>query len=176
MSAQVVGNLAGIDKLLGQLQRLSPAGMKALNGQLAEEGRTLVSEQFRRQGDPQGNPWVPRNPAFGRHSGQILRDSGRFEASFATKTTSDGFEVGSNFIGARVLTQGATITPKRARFLAVPVHGGAFINGLRKQTGIAFLTKVTIPARGVLPTGDAGPIWSPRLIEVIEDFLAEVGT
>ena len=166
MSAQIVGNLAGIDRLLGQLLQLSPAGMKALNGQLAEEGRTLVSEQFRRQGDPQGNPWVSRNPAFGRQGGQILRDTGRFESSFATRATSDGFQVGSNFVGAGVLTQGATITPKKAKFLAVPKAGG----------GVAFLKKVTIPARQVLPTGEAGPIWGPRLIEVIEDFLEEIGT
>lgn len=175
MSAQIVGNLAGIDKLLGQLQRLSPAGMKALHGQLAEEGRTLVHEQFDRQGDPQGNPWKPRKRAFAGHNGQILRNTRSFENSFVPRATSDGFEVGSNFIGARVLTQGATITPKKGQFLMVPVYSGRFKGGRRAPSGVAFLRKVVIPARPVLPTAAAGPIWGPRLIEVIEDFLEEVG-
>lgn len=176
MSAQVTSNLAGIDKLLGQLQKLTPAGVKALNGQLAEEGIVLVHEQFDRQGDPQGNPWLPRNEAFSAHSGQILRNTRRFESSFVPNVKADGFEIGSNFIGARVLTQGATITPKRAKFLAVPTHAGGFVNGLRKSTGTAFLKQVTIPGRAVLPSGEAGPIWGPRLVDVIKDFLAEVGS
>jgi phage gpG-like protein len=140
-------------------------GLQDLYELLAEEGRTLVIERFEAQADPDGVPWAKRNETFGRRSGgQILRDTGRFQNSFVTETTADGFKVGSNFVGARVLTEGATIVPKRAKRLKVPLASGGF----------AFLKSAHIPGRRVIPVGDAGPIWGPRLIEVIEDYGAEV--
>jgi hypothetical protein len=143
----------------------SGGGLSDLYELLAEEGRTLVIERFEAQADPEGVPWAPRNPDFGRGSGgQILRDTDRFQNGFVAEPTADGFRVGSNFIGARVLTEGATITPKRAQRLRVPLAAGGF----------AFLKSVKIPGRRVIPVGEAGPIWGPRLTEVIEDYGAEV--
>jgi hypothetical protein len=164
---------ATFDAPTGELEALakrledaaSGSGLSDLYDLLAEEGRTLVIERFEAQADPQGVPWAPRNPDFGRGgAGQILRDTARFQNSFVAEATSDGFRVGSNFIGARVLTEGATITPKRAKRLRVPLATGGF----------AFLKSVKIPGRRVIPAGEAGPIWGPRLTEVIEDYGAEV--
>lgn len=165
MGATLDADINALGALQERLEDIASGGLSDLYEVLAETGRTLVIEQFERQGDAYGKAWEPRNEAFGRRSGgQILRDSGRFQNSFVARPTGDGFEVGSNFIGARVLTQGATILPKNGPFLAVPLRGG----------GIARLKKVTIPARGVIPTGEAGPLWGPRLIEQIEDYGAEV--
>lgn len=166
MSAEFNAPTAELDALAERLEGVGAgSGLAPLFELLAEEGRTLVVEQFERQADPDGVPWWPRDPAFGRGpGGQILRDTGRFQNSFVAEPTSDGFRVGSNFIGARVLTEGATITPKRAKRLRVPLAGGGFL----------FLKSVHIPGRRVIPVGEAGPIWGPRLVETIEDFGAEV--
>lgn len=165
MPAEFTAATEQLDELRQRLERASSNGLRELYELLAEEGRTLVVEQFERQGDPYGNAWAPRKAAFGRRTGgQILRDTARFQNSFVARPTADGFEIGSNFVGARVLTLGAVITPKRAKRLAVPLSAG----------GVAFLKSVTIPGRRVIPTGEAGPIWGPRLIETIEDFGAYV--
>ena len=163
MSATFEAPTGPLQDLADRLESAT-GGLRDLYELLADEGRTLVIEQFEAQADPHGVPWVARNPAFGRSGGQIMRNTARFQNSFTTETTSDGFKVGSNFIGARVLTEGATITPKRAKRLKVPLAAGGF----------AFLKSVKIPGRRVIPTGEPGPKWGPRLIETIEDYGAEV--
>ncbi|XXX79166.1 phage virion morphogenesis protein [Sorangium sp. So ce134] len=162
MSAKLDAPTAAFDRLAAKLEKAaSGEGLRELYTLLAEEGRTLVVERFEAQADPDGVSWAPRNEAFGRRpGGQVMRVTARFQNSFVAEPTSDGFRVGSNFVGARVLTQGATITPKRAKRLRVPLAAGGF----------AFLKSAKIPGRRVIPTGEAGPIWGPRLVEVIEDY------
>ncbi|MGK3995100.1 phage virion morphogenesis protein [Sorangium sp. So ce1024] len=166
MSASFDAPTDELEALADRLESVADgSGLQDLFLALAEEGRTLVIERFEAQADPEGVPWAPRNEMFGRRTGgQIMRDTHRFQNSFVAEPTSDGFRVGSNFIGARVLTEGATITPKSAPRLKVPLAVGGF----------AFLKSAKIPGRRVIPVGEAGPIWGPRLIEAIEDYGAEV--
>ncbi|WP_437309995.1 phage virion morphogenesis protein [Sorangium sp. So ce388] len=165
MSAEFIAPTAALERLADRLEDAAGSGLRDLYELLAEEGRTLVIERFEAQADPDGVPWAPRNEAFGRGAGgQIMRVTNRFQNSFVAEPTSDGFKVGSNFIGARLLTQGGTVVPKRAKRLRVPLAVGGFV----------FLKSAKIPGRRVIPTGEAGPIWGPRLVEVIEDYGEEM--
>lgn len=163
MSASFDADTAELERLRERLDAIK-AELPDLYEMLADEGHALVGEQFDRQGGPDGGSWPARDDRFGRSGGQTMRNTRAFEHSFVARPTSDGFEVGSGFVGARVLTQGAVIRAVRAKRLRIPLAGGGF----------AYPEEVTIPARPVIPTGDAGPIWTPRLLAVINDFAADV--
>ncbi len=179
MGASFTAPTVVFEELSVKLASLDQQGIADLNENLAEEAKSLLTEGFEAQRSGDGEPWLDKNPAFGR-GGRIMLVTGRFLGSFTTDPLPDGFQVGSNFIGARVLTEGATIKAKNGKALAIPMVTAMTVFGSRGKrlkkpravTGVLFVQSVTIPARRVFPTGaDAGPIWGPRLRELIEDFL-----
>ena len=102
-------------------------------------GRALVNDaklNFRRQHDPEGNPWAPLKLRAGR----ILSDTGRLRNSLSYKTGDDEVEVGTNVLYAKTHQFGATIKPKKAKALAFPGPNGKTI----------FAKQVKIPARPFL--------------------------
>lgn len=96
---------------------------------------------FRLGQSPYGVPWRAPNPAFGRGGGQPLRDTGRLSRSITSAVIGNAAVVGTNVIYAKTHQFGATIRPRSAGALAIPLAGG----------GIVLAQKVTIPARPFMP-------------------------
>ena len=124
-------------------------------------GEALLREQNRRfetQSDPQGRPWqalAPLTVESRGASGPILRRSGQLMRSGAYQVSGATLRIGLNTIYAAVQHFGATITPKKARRLAIPMPGGRFAGAM----------KVTIPARPVVGFGDKDEAAARRALE-----------
>ncbi|QLP98616.1 MAG: phage virion morphogenesis protein [Rhodoblastus sp.] len=115
-------------------------------------GEALLREQNRRfqtQTDPDGRPWQPLAPLTvltrGGATGPILRRSGQLMRSGAWQVSGATLRIGLNTIYAGVQHFGATIVPKNARRLAIPVPGG--------KPPVVMAGKVTIPARPIVGFG-----------------------
>ena len=103
-------------------------------------GRAMVSDidmNFRRSRGPDGTPWE----GLKHRSGQPLRDTGRLQRSITYQATDTETEVGTNLKYAAVHQFGATIKPKKGKFLVFPIKGAG------GQTRYAFVRQVIIPAR-----------------------------
>lgn len=70
---------------------------------------------------PDGTKWAPLGHPRPNGGGLPLRDFGALAASVTARTESDSVIVGSNLVYAGVHQFGATITPKRSKFLAIPL-------------------------------------------------------
>lgn len=98
-----------------------------------------LQENFRAQRSPGGASWAPlKHPRIrGGGGAQALRDTGILMAS-VTATSAKGhvesvseteLVLGTNLEYARIHQEGGVITPKRAKFLAIPVTRAAFYAG-----------------------------------------------
>lgn len=157
------------NRLLDQLA----AKASNIQGGLKIVGERLLREQNRRfdtQSDPDGRPWAPLKPLTrltrGGASGPILRRSGQLKRSGAWQVAGLRLSVGVNTPYAAVHQFGATIVPRKARRLAIPIPAGA---GGRNGTSFAFAKRVTIPPRPIVGFG-ARDEKSTR--EAIADWLA----
>jgi phage gpG-like protein len=85
--------------------------------QIGSLGVSLVQKNI------ETGPWVPNSPLSQDYKGNSkpLRDTGGLLNSIAHQVGSGVVFIGSNHIAARILHDGGTITPKRTRFLAVPL-------------------------------------------------------
>lgn len=95
---------------------------------------------FRLGQSPYGVPWREINPAF-RGPGRPLRKTGRLANSITSNVVGNAVLVGTNVPYAKVQQFGATIRPRNAGALAIPLMGG----------GMILAQKVTVPARPFLP-------------------------
>lgn len=144
---------ARADAVLAELARKAAApeaGLKIV-------GEALLREQNRRfqsQTDPDGRPWQALAPLTvatrGGVTGPILRRSGQLMRSGAWQVSGATLRVGLNTIYAGVQHFGATIVPKKAKRLAIPMPAG---QGGRGRAGVVFAGKVTIPARPIVGFG-----------------------
>ena len=93
----------------------------ALLDQIGSLGVSLVQKNI------ETGPWVPNSPLTRNYKGNSkpLRDTGGLLNSIAHRVGSGVVFIGSNHIAARILHDGGTITPKRTRFLAVPLGAEA---------------------------------------------------
>lgn len=156
-------------------------------------GRTITNRIrlcFKLGIDPWGAPWRPikfREPRVGKggkltkagreqvqanaagKAGQPLRDSGRLGRSITSKADNSGVTIGTNQKYARVHQFGATITPKRGRYLVFPGPAGLPI----------FAKKVVIPRRSFLPVRNFGgpvvlpPSWSTGVVNRLRQFFRQ---
>lgn len=142
-----------VDAALGRLaQRAADVG-----GGLRQVGEALLKEQNRRfqtQTDPDGKPWAKLAPLTvltrGGATGPILRRRGLLMRSGTYQVAGNSLAVGVSGVQAAVQQFGATIVPKRARMLAIPLPGRL---GGRNGPGFALANKVTIPARPMVGFG-----------------------
>jgi phage virion morphogenesis protein len=153
---------ARADKILAELE----AKARNLAGGLKIVGEALLREQNRRfqtETDPDGKPWAKLAPLTvatrGGVSGPILRRSGQLMRSGAWQVSGATLRIGVNTIYAAVHQFGATIRPKTAGRLAVPLGDGGF----------ARLKSATIPAR---PMVGFGPRDEAAARGAVEDWLA----
>jgi phage gpG-like protein len=148
---------SGVDRraLSALIQTLKAAASSGglydrLKAALAAEALTQVQLGFHGGRDPYGEPWPP--PLL--RNGRPLRDTGRLANSFTTELIPEGFRIGTNVLYARVHQYGATITPKKGKFLRFRDRRG-------RKRRFVFAKKVTIPARRMVPeSGTLGPIWT----------------
>jgi phage gpG-like protein len=159
----IKGDFAKLTRLQVKLSGLATGDTPArLANVLGAEALAQVQLGFRESRDPYGRPWAPLK----LRSGKPLLDTGRMRSSFSYKSNGRrGFTIGTNFIGAAVHQHGATIVPKRAKFLRFKAS--------RRGKPI-FSKKVTIPARPMMPSGSLGPIWTKALNEAATRFISRI--
>ena len=179
----------------GQQLAQTAAQMRASQASLMAKLRVTAVAQVRKRFDqsraPDGTPWKPIK-FRARGGNKPLRDTGLLMASITARTTGNTLIVGTNRVGAALHQFGGTITPKRAKFLAIPKtreaarheprrfprplapviggRGGVLVD---KRTGEVHyaLTKgpVVIPARPFL---GAGPADMAQFLRIIQDHYA----
>jgi phage gpG-like protein len=113
----------------------------------------LQNRRFLDQKDPQGNDWQKLSGLtvmLRGSSGPILRRSGRLMSSGNFQVSGMTLSLGVDTIYARAQQYGATIVPKNAKSLAIPVRAGK--DG-RNKDGFILLKSVTIPARPMVGFG-----------------------
>ena len=128
-----------------------------LPGALKNIGDALVVNTIRRfhtkQG-PDGKAWAPHAPLslkLGAKPGSMLRRRGRLLGSINRQVSGSVLRVGANAPPYdRVQQYGATIRPKKGKFLRVPIPAQ---RGGRNGPSFMFLRKVTIPARPYIGFG-----------------------
>lgn len=179
-TVRFTGNVDGLKRLSVRLARLgNQQVLAAAARELGDESLRLVQDGFERGRSPHGQKW--RRPR-GRPGGRPLLDTGRLRASITTRTRGRmGFEIGTNAIYGAVHQYGATIRPKRAKYLAFRtggVRGGKTQRRggkLGKGESWVFAKQVTIPARPYLPDEGAMPgPWLRPLSAVLRDFVEEM--
>ena len=107
-------------------------------------GLTLYDQtvdRFQREIAPDGTPWAPLSPltlASRRNKRGILRDRGELFGSIHQVHTATRAEVGTrlNHPKVMVMQSGATIRPRRASVLAIPMGRGANRPAFRKKAVI----------------------------------------
>lgn len=169
--SQMKGDWAKLARLQAQVRKLATGDtLVRLNNVLGATAIAEVQKGFRESRDPYGTPWKP----LLLRRGKPLLDTGRLRSSFSYNASRRGFTIGTNFIGARVHQHGATITPKRSRFLRF--RGMNVVRGRRRPTPWIFAKMVTIPARQMVPEGRLGDRWGNALNDAATEFLRkEIG-
>lgn len=192
MSIKVEVSGEGAEK---KLQGLIDSGKSAQMYDSVGAGlKTLIDLGFKLSQDPWGQQWAPLKFRALRRSddgkkisrtgrqqaganrtgkaGQPLRDTGRLQRSITYRAESDGLTVGTNIRAksgasiAAVHQFGATIRPKKGKFLVFPGPNGALI----------FAKKSVIPRRAFLPLDTGGNLalpasWSAAIVSRIRAFL-----
>ena len=120
-------------------------------------GEVLVSGTLKRFQDeqaPDGTPWAPT-----RRGGKILTDTAQLQRSIDSAVTNDSVYVGSNKPYAITHQKGATIKPKKGKYLKFKTPDGGF----------ASVAQVTIPKREFLGVSKED---KEELGETIKEYLA----
>lgn len=166
----IKGDFAKLARLQAQIKKLASddVRMKFANI-MGAEAVTQVQLGFRESRDPYGAPW--RELAL-RPGGKPLEDTGRLRSSFSYRVSLGRFELGTNFIGARVHQYGATISPKKGKFLRFQAK--VFSGNRRKASLFIFAKKVVIPRRQMVPEGHLGPIWSKAFHDTGKRFFSRL--
>ncbi len=149
------------EELLAAFRRLE-ATARDMKPAMERIGRYLEAStrlRFRDQTGPDGERWPPSRRAI-EQGGRTLVDTGTLRSSITYDAGRDRVEIGTNVPYAPVHQFGATITPKRARYLKFRTPDGGFV-----QT-----TRVTVPARPFLGIDDRD---EHRILEILEDAIAE---
>ena len=171
MSASFGGDFAGLKRLIRAARRLAAPQSRAGVVRAAAWGAlSALGERFSTATDPKGRPWKPSLRAQ-LEGGQTLSDTGRLRRSFSVRAAAPwGFTIGTNVRYAALHQFGATITPKRARYLRFRLAGG---RGRRKGGGGRWVTvaRVDLPARPFFPEGNDLGRYAPYMAEAIQAYL-----
>lgn len=137
---------------------LAELAAKARNpsGGLKNVGEALLQvtkNRFADQQDPHGRPWQALKPftiMLRGAAGPILNRRGGLLRSITYRVGGSTLRLGPNTIYAAAQQFGTVITPKKGRFLAIPVAAG---RGGRNQAGVVFARKVKLPPRPYIGFG-----------------------
>lgn len=138
--------IKAISKALGRFRDRKPLMTK-----IGRIMKTDVQMNFRLSRGPDGERWKPLK----LRDGKPLRDTGRLMNSIDFRASSDEAVIGTNVKYAAVQNFGATIKPKKGKYLK-----------FKGPDGWIFAGKVTIPARPFIGLG-------PRQIRKINRAIEE---
>jgi phage gpG-like protein len=171
MSASFTGDFAALKRLVRAVRHLNtPQGQVGVVKAASWGAMNALEERFATASDPKGRPWKVSLRAQ-LEGGQTLSDTGRLRRSFSVRATGPwGFTIGTNVRYAAPHQFGATITPRRARYLRFRLAGG---RGRRKGGKGRWVTaaRVDLPARPFFPTGNDLGRYAPHMAEAIEAYL-----
>jgi phage virion morphogenesis protein len=145
-------------RLEDNLHRLMGLNFTALHKEIGEYLVSSTKERFKTQTAPDGTPW-PESIRARTEGGVTLRDTSTLYGSINYHARPDRVEVGTNNKTAAVHQYGATIRPKRARYLQFKI-------GRRW----ARKAKVEIPARPFLGISDDD---QEAINEIIRDHVED---
>lgn len=151
------------DQVVAQLKAMQAAAQDTTPA-FAAIGRVISNRirlGFKAGRSPWGVPWAPLTSRVG----QPLRNTGLLQRSITSKPSKDSVEVGTNRTGAPTQHFGATILPKKGKYLVFQIGG-------RK----VFAKKVTIPARPFMPITPGGQVdlpeaWSKGVLQALAKHL-----
>src|SRR5688500_18332546 len=114
-----------LDQLAAQLDRDAEALLHFLDGPAGKATKQKIvllsvagaKDFFARSAGPSGAPWAPLKI----RSGKPLLDTGRLRNSIQGKVTASCVELSASGVQARLMSEGGTVTPKRGKFLAIPL-------------------------------------------------------
>jgi phage gpG-like protein len=171
VSASLTGDFAALGRLIRAARHLAtPQGRAGVVKAAAWGALSALEERFATATDPKGRPWKPSFRAQ-LEGGQTLSDTGRLRRSFSVRATGPwGFTVGTNVRYAAPHQFGATIVPRRARYLRFRLAGG---RGRRKGGKGRWVTaaRVDLPARPFFPEGNDLDRYAPHMAEAIQAYL-----
>lgn len=127
-----------------------------VEGGLRNVGEALLQvtdDRFASQTDPEGKAWTPLaalTKEIRGNDGPILTVSGRLRKSITYEVGGSTLRLGPNALGDAVQQFGATIVPKKASVLRIPLPNGT---GGRNAAGAAFSLKVVVPKRPYIGFG-----------------------
>lgn len=184
--------------MLAQIRQATADTTPAMR-QIGQEISEQVRLTFTDQRDPWKMPWPALNGAFRR--GQALLDTGVLRNSINNSANKTSATVGTSNDYASTHQFGATILPRRAKRLSIPLtkeaqrvggaskfpaplkqtialYGGRWSRLLVDAAGTPqylLARKAEIPARPFMPIrGDRADLpdaWSSRLIQILEDYV-----
>lgn len=164
MRGSLSGDFGGLTRFAKKIEKLSsPAALKALSRDLADEALNLAQDGFTKEQDPFGRPWFPKRYPDGRKilhgaTGQLGR------SFFKANVTADGFQIGNRAKHAAFVQKGTgiygpshkPIVPKTGKALRFRGPGGKFM--FRKKSDGS-------PPRPILPTSGKLPAAWARAFE-----------
>jgi phage gpG-like protein len=103
-------DLSSLHALEEQVGRLAaPALLRSLNDRLASAALVEVGREFEEARDPQGQPWAPLRSRVGRP----LNKTGALAHSFGSRSSGQGFSLGSSLSFAGFHQEGTSRLPPR---------------------------------------------------------------
>ena len=114
---ELIVNLQGMKDRCKSLLPVMKAG--------AISARSEIQQRFQTQMSVTGQAWPPLKYPRIRGGDIPLNDTGRLKASFGIKVEDFGFTVGTAEKQAAAMNFGATIVPKRGKFLCIPMTKAA---------------------------------------------------
>ena len=142
-------------RLLGALQGLDGSRIFREVAQVAE---ALTLERWQRQDSPEGVPWAPLSPVTLRRRQQrgisgtaILRETGLLRST----------------------VRGTSSAPWSAEVTVGGPGSWAAVHQKGNPANTFGGARAPIPARPMIPEGDLPPRYIPRLLEPIEDAIAD---
>lgn len=119
-----------------------------------------TEERFRRQVDPDYQPWAPNSPVtLARKSGnRILRDSGLLQDSIRYQITREGVSIGSNRVYAAMMQFGGTKAEFPWLWGDIPARPFIGVDQADRLAILAIMERHLVMA--AQPRASRGGIWS----------------
>ena len=171
------GDWDKLDRLLAFPRLIQGTKLRAGVAKAGMEGAMeALALGFSTETDPSGIAW-PKSRRAALEGGQTLSDTGLLRRSFRHRSDHTGFWLwvaGPPAVYAATHQYGATIRPKRARYLKVPVLGRVKGRPRARPVRWVFLRSVTIPQREMVPEGFLPSRWWSLMLRSVEAYLRMV--
>lgn len=145
-------------RLRHALSRLKNFNYSALNKDIGQEIRTQTKDRFKKEVDPEDNPWKI-SIRVKEHGGKILSNNADLKNSIKVKVNEDGVAVGTNKVYAAIHQYGGSIRKKGTKKLIFRILGR---NQIRD--------KIEMPKRAYLGINDEN---MTDINEILQDHIRE---